>query len=380
VPLPELDFARYVDALADDPRRRDELIALGREDHEAYAGHGAAAVVRMRGWLLNALARTRVCETAELYALEELETAVEPYLVAAAARLLRQSDAPRASFAPIVLQAIANVRYRDAPVGFAGYATNEPGAGAGTAVGELLTTLAWIGPHAREVSSAVESLHPARGGLPGRYRRGVERALTRIRAAKVAPAPERRCCCGGGSEPVTASEHADAGIETVRFEDHAGGHVTFGDFVRPGPSIVCFFYTRCDNPLKCSLTITKLGRVQDRLRQRGVDGQIRTAAITYDPWFDTPERMRRYAAERGVRLSDDHRLLRTIDGMSAVRRYFELGVNYHESIVNRHRLEVYVLAAGGDILTRFLRVHWDERDVVDRAIGALAPVDRAVGR
>ena len=118
----------------------------------------------------------------------------------------------------------------------------------------------------------------------------------------------------------------------------------------------------------------QVARVQELLRQRGLEREIRTAAITYDPWFDTPDRMRRYAEGRGVRLSDDHRMLRTVDGMDAVRQYFELGVNYHESIVNRHRLEVYVLAAGGEIVSRFLRMHWDEAAVVDRAMQELASV------
>ncbi|HET9370912.1 MAG TPA: SCO family protein [Vicinamibacterales bacterium] len=374
----ELEFARHVDALAADPRRRDELLALGRENHEIYAGHGAAAIVRMRGWLLCALARTRVCETAELYALEELDTGIEPYLVAAAARLLRQSDPPRPMFAPIVLQAIANIRYRDAPVAFGRYGDDGLGGEAGTAVEELLTTLAWIGPYARDVLGGIESLHPASGGLPARYRRAVERAIARAKAGKVESARQSRCCCGSEHGQAETVEHADAAmIGSVTFEDHAGAPVGFGEYFQATPSIVCFFYTRCDNPLKCSLTITKLGRVQELLRQRGLERGIRTAAITYDPWVDTPDRMRRYAEGRGVRLSDDHRMLRTIDGMDAVRRYFELGVNYHESIVNRHRLEVYVLAAGGEIVSRFLRVHWDEGAVVDRAMQELASADRA---
>ena len=38
--------------------------------------------------------------------------------------------------------------------------------------------------------------------------------------------------------------------------------MTFKDFFHGQPSIVVFFYTRCDNPMKCSLTVAKLARVQ----------------------------------------------------------------------------------------------------------------------
>src|SRR6185295_11809896 len=83
-------------------------------------------------------------------------------------------------------------------------------------------------------------------------------------------------------------------IETTVFEDQDGATVTFKEFFQGQPSIVVFFYTRCDNPLKCSLTITKLARIQKLLEEHGLADRIRTAAITYDPAFDLPQRIRGY--------------------------------------------------------------------------------------
>ena len=40
-------------------------------------------------------------------------------------------------------------------------------------------------------------------------------------------------------------------------------------------------------------------------------------------------------------------MLRVIDDNDALRRHFELGVNFIESLVNRHRIEVYILDAEG---------------------------------
>ena len=124
------------------------------------------------------------------------------------------------------------------------------------------------------------------------------------------------------------------------FEDHDGLSITFKEFFRGHPSIVVFFYTRCDNPLKCSLTVTKLARIQKLLEAQGLADQIHTAAITYDPAFDLPERIRGYGQHRGVRMDARHRMLRATDGIDTLRRHFKLGVNFIESLVNRHRIEV----------------------------------------
>ena len=105
--------------------------------------------------------------------------------------------------------------------------------------------------------------------------------------------------------------------------------------------------------------------------ERGLGKQIRTAAITYDPAFDIPERLRGYAQNRGVLMNVDHRMLRAIDGINELSAHFKLGVNFIESLVNRHRIEVYLLDAAGGIAASFERIHWDEQQIVDRAVALL---------
>src|SRR5262249_41127939 len=116
---------------------------------------------------------------------------------------------------------------------------------------------------------------------------------------------------------------------------------------------------------------TKLGRVQRLLEAQGLANEIRTAAITYDPAFDQPERLLAYGRDRGVRLDTHHRMLRATAGIEGLCRHFGLGVNFIESLVNRHRIEAYILDAEGRIAESFERVHWDERQVVARAVAVL---------
>jgi protein SCO1/2 len=373
----EAQFAALVNALADDPDRREQLTELLREDQPFYYQRGTAATVRMRGWVLLTLARAGVSDAALLFVLEELDTGADVYLVAAAARALRSYPNPTSAFAPFVLRALNNIRYHDEPVSFESYGEYATSYTGTSAVRELLATLAWLGPHARGVLDEVECLRAQPAGLSKKLLGDVEKALKAIRGAGQADGLKAGTCCtlpGGLTHTFSwalSSRRASEPIESTVFEDQDGASITFKEFFRGHPSIVVFFYTRCDNPLKCSLTVTKLAHVQKLLEAQGLADQIHTAAITYDPAFDLPDRLRSYGQNRGVRMDARNRMLRAVDGINALRNHFKLGVNFIESLVNRHRIEAYILDSEGRMAARFERIHWDEQQVVDRTIEVL---------
>ena len=374
----ELQFAALIDALATDPARRDQLTDLLREDHPFYNQRGAATIVRMRGWVLLAMARAGVSDAALIFLLEELDTGVDAYLVAAAARALRSYPRPTEALAPFVMRALTNIRYRDEPVSFESYGEYAVSSAGTSPVSELLATLAWLGPYARGVLPGLEPFRAQNGGLRGKLRIDVERAVQAIRGADQDDEPDTHSCCGapsGGLRSTSSrpldSRRGSEPIESITFQDHKSELITFKEFFQGQPTIVVFFYTRCGNPMKCSLTVAKLARVQGLLESQGLADRIYTAAITYDPAFDLPERLRVYGQDRGVRLDVHHRMLRATDDNEALRRHLELGVNFVESLVNRHRIEAYILDAEGRIAASFERIHWDEQQVVARAVEVL---------
>jgi protein SCO1/2 len=369
----EAEFAPLVEAIAARPDGPAQLLDLLREDHPIYDQRGTATVVRMRSWILLALARGELPEQALIFVLEELDTGVDAYLVASAARALRSYPTPQPAFAPFLVRATTNIRYHDEPVSFDGYGDYAVGSTGTSPVLELLATLAWLGPHARAILPELASLQAQRARLAKRIALELDRTVEAIRGTNVAAEQNDSACCqlpnGFGSTwpwPGGTRRGCER-IEATEFEDHDGNAITFGQFFRGRPTIVVFFYTRCDNPLKCSLTIAKLARIQALLDERGLRDRVQTAAITYDPAFDLPHRLRGYGAQRGVRLDAHHRLLRATAGLDGLRRHFALGVNFVESLVNRHRLEVFVLDNAGRIAGSFERIHWDEHQVVERA-------------
>jgi len=365
----EAEVAALVDSLAASGRQAD-LLDLLREDHAIYDQRGGAAVSRMRGWVLLALERGGITQDALLFVLEELESGLDPYPVAAAARALRAYAAPSEAFAPFLLQALTNMAGHDEPLSFEAYGEYAVDSSATSPIREILITLAWVGPAAKSVLADLEALRDQPGVLSRRLRPDFERAVSAI-CRRDGKDDDNCCKLPEGLRHVfswRSDSDASGSIAQTLFEDQTGARLTFPDIFHGRPTIVVFFYTRCDNLLKCSLTVTKLGRVQALLRGRDLSGTIGTAAITYDPGFDSPERLRSFGGRRGFRFDSNHRMLRAVDGMDTLRHHFRLGVNFTGSLVNRHRIEAYVLNAQGRVVCSFERLRWDEQELVDRAV------------
>jgi protein SCO1/2 len=378
--MSENDFAVLVARLSDDV---GSLCRLLEETHPIYNERGTAATVRMRGWVLIALARLGLPEQGLPFVLEELDTGHDAYLVAAAARALR-SRQPDASFAPYVVRAITNVRPHDDLVSFESYGAYLAETQGSTAVSELLTTLRWIGSARRDVAEELALMidERRRGELSDALHADVVETLAVIRSAAPPVQAVDDCCAipwRFGTRSISDDvRHSANTVDSMSFEDHDGRHATFGGLFHGRPTFVVFFYTRCNNPRKCSLSIAKLARVQERIAMRGAAGAVRTAAITYDPCWDSPQRLRAYARSRGVQLDDDNRMLRCDqDALGTLRAHFGLGVNYIESLVNRHRVEAFVLDASGRVAVAFERLQWDERQVTDTLIEMSTPTGAA---
>jgi protein SCO1/2 len=110
--------------------------------------------------------------------------------------------------------------------------------------------------------------------------------------------------------------------------------------------------------------------VQRLLKVQGVTDQVHVAGITYDPGFDLPARLRAYAEERGVELGGSCRMFRSAQ-FGILRNHFGLGVSFLGSLVNRHRIELFLLDPQGRTAARFERFRWSPDEVATRAIELL---------
>ncbi len=367
-------------AQVDHSARTQALLVLLREEHAAYAQCSAAEVVHRRGWVLVELGNASLGQETMPVVLEELETGHRPYLLAAAARALRQADAPSPALAPILLRAIETLARRDDLVDltvWGGTATSEA---AGSALSEALATLRWLAPQAHGIRKGLQELADGdHGPLVEEHRLAVHAVLDDMAARGL---PDSSDCC---ALPLPWRRFASGGdaavpIATVRFEDQSGTSVSWDNLFPGQPSVVVFFYTRCDNEQKCSLTVSQLAQVQRLLVSAGAEKSVRLAAITYDPDFDLPHRLQGYAESRGLVPGTHCSLLRTMQGRDALRDYFALGVNFAGSVVNRHRIEVFVLDASGGIRATYQRLGWDPVELVGEVQRIASEQGRRVDR
>ncbi len=319
--------------------------------------------------------------------MEELESGIDPYLVAAAARAVRGRSPLDPAFARPLVKAVRNMRGGDDLLSFAGYGAyasmgasgpgepalrpHTPGATSAngvTSIREIAATLAQMGSAAAVAKGDLAEVL-AEGGLPRKDKAALEACL---KALDDSSAHAEDCCkiplfseVGGPRDQAP-----DASMRAYAFDDQDGARVRFEDALMGRPTVVVFFYTRCDNPRKCSLTVSKLGGVQAMLAEEGLLDAIGTAAITYDPEYDLPERLLPYGRARRMIEHPRHKLLRSVADHERLRGYFQTGVSFLSSIVSRHRIECFVLDAEGRVRASFTRTQWDEAEVV-RAAKAL---------
>jgi protein SCO1/2 len=358
----EAGLIRLVESGRGDSAFTRTFLELLDERHAVYRGVGTPAVTRMRAALLLALGYRALPVTALPFVLEELESAHDAWLTAVAAHVLRKYPEPSASFAEPLLSAILYIQHRDEIVRLANYGGYGPGGETTTAMGEIMQAIGWLG---REGTACVPRLEELLAGNPGPATSGmVRKALEAIRADDRAPIRSHSCCSGEATAAPAPSGHM-RDISSLRFQDHSGAELTFADAFHGRPSIVVFFYTRCDNPAKCPLTMYRFGSLQRLLQQSGLHDAIGMAAITYDPEYDRSERLLQYAESWGAKPSSQHRILRTVGDFDALSDYFSLGVNFSASgIVNRHQLEAFVLDADGRIAHTVSRRRWDEETLM----------------
>lgn len=364
--ISEERIAELVDSVKQSPDKRDSLVELLPEQHPIYLGRGTNQTIRIRGYILAAFEQVGLPETAIPYILDELENGHDAYLVAGAAKGLRGLQNPSSEVTPFLLKAINNIWQMDDALTFEQYTPDWPVQNPTSALKEIFQSFKWLGSHAKTALPELERMLHDQINFSDSIRQSIKSAMDAIQTSE--QINDSKFVPLSYLNISTADQKDPALVTLLEFEDQEGNRLPYGDFFSGAPSVVVFFYTRCNNPNKCSLTITKLGRLQQAIMEDGLEGKLKTAAITYDPDYDLPARMRAYGNNRGVIFNEDHRFLRSLHGRwKDLQDYFNLGVNFNGSIVNQHRIELFILDDRGNIAETFARLQWDIHEVLSNA-------------
>jgi protein SCO1 len=164
---------------------------------------------------------------------------------------------------------------------------------------------------------------------------------------------------------VSAAQRRELQNIDIPFKDHAGRPGVLRNLLNK-PVVITFFYTRCQNGKKCSMAVSRLGALQRQLAQAGIGDKVRLIAITYEPQFDTPERINRYAIDRGFSLGENALALQ-LDPARQPELIDELQapVSFNAGWVNTHGVELSLLDASGRLVRQYHTLLWDNDQVTE---------------
>ena len=158
---------------------------------------------------------------------------------------------------------------------------------------------------------------------------------------------------GLASQWIAADERTRSFPSPFRFTNQSGERADSSALLGK-PSAVAFFFTRCDNPNKCPLVVSSFAAIQRELALRQLADQVNLTLITYDPLYDTPQRLEQFGQQLGLTFSPTCFMWRPEPAeKERLFNALELSVNFSGSGVNIHRLELLLYDPQG----RLVRVH-----------------------
>lgn len=353
----ENQYAEWIDRL--DVTRNRHLADLLYEGHPVYKGRSTNVMLRMRGYAMARFKEIGLPSTALPYVLETLENSFDPYMVAAAAKALRGMKLPHPQTADYLIKAIYNIWQHDQPISFSQYHVQWPLKTYSTALIEIFTTIKWMGSYAQKILVDLELILTDFGHhLNSNSRLHLSEAIATVKIDN--RAVDLECCnlpINVQSDRSSKKQNLNAkSFPNLILEDQQGEQFNWGDYFEGKPTLLAFFYTRCMNPRKCTLTIQKLASIQSKLKEGKMSNKIKVAAITYDPNHDTAGALKTYGLTRKFLFDENNKMFRVPYEFNSVVRAFDLGVNFNESLVNQHRVELFLLDKEGAIKQSFLRL------------------------
>lgn len=339
------------------------LLPFLRYDHPVYAQRSTNEVIRIRGYLMAAFAQTGLPNRGVTSFLEEFDHAHSPYILAGAAIGLRGLGKPTVEIMNALLNAIQRLQFEDDSVCFEQFKPDWHIHKGRSALTELLLTVELFSDRlpipARELHQLANNTLMSASGLE---------VCNRILKLQEEHEPDNKFaddCCKYPAARLRNFLNAPHSFSGIRVQDQNGHLHLLSDLMKDKPSFLCFFYTRCDNVYRCSLTITRLGLLQKALKEAGIAEEIRLLAISFDAAFDLPYRMKAFAKFRGFQCNENARCLRVKSGMERLLGCVRPGVNFNDGLVNQHGVAYFLFDRFGFLKQRISATEWDKETICE---------------
>jgi len=148
----------------------------------------------------------------------------------------------------------------------------------------------------------------------------------------------------------------------INFFDQENSKINFTDF-KGNPFLVTFFYSSCTNQNKCASSVAKLKEFQEKIESLK---KIGIYVITYDPYIDKPDVLKKYGEAYGFMFSTTSKFLLPASESEyiSMNSFFNTSVNYGNGVVNQHGTQLYVVDKKGKIAFKFENEVWRAEDLI----------------
>ncbi|WP_326981954.1 SCO family protein [Chryseobacterium sp. MYb264] len=363
----EDEIGKVLDSIRSGELSRNLLVELLSERHAVYSERPGYQMIRIKGYALASFAEVGLPDSAINFVLDELQNGRNAYMVAAAARGLCGSKRPKAQYANFLIQAVNNLRYHDDSLDLTQFRPEWPLRHPSSGKLEIFRALQWLRGYAKVTLPELNSFLNNNIDFNPEIRKEIQATINAIESDD--RELDLSCCEVDGRTDTKTSwlwkrARTISNIEDLEVQNEVGRTRPLKDVIDHKPTVIAFFYTRCMNPNKCTLTINKMGWLQKALMKKGLEDKVTLIAFTYDPTYDDPAKMHTFGENRGITFGSNTHLLRTRpEDFDLLSDFFQLGVNHVSSMVNQHRLELYMLDQNGHIKTTYTRLQWDVEKV-----------------
>ncbi len=373
------DFEMVCDGLAElrsegkkSPEAAAVLLALLPEHSALYGDRSRSEILLLRGALFATLAETGCPLEALPLIRAELATSDDPYVFAAACRAAANLGPQASAVVPDLLRPFGR-GLMDDTFSLKDPRQQQPLPAPTTAKLEAMKALAAIGPRASRALATIQEVAAGRLAADG-LRSSDLQEQARLAIIAIDGEADEACksCCAETNAShgpmhttwLEPSHRSDPGLGDISLTDQGNQVLCFRDLLG-NPLFLSFFYTQCDNPQKCSRTVTTMAQLKERIVKEGLASRVRIILITLDPAFDDLIRLREYVMGRGFH-ADQHALVaRTSSGeLSILSQQLQFPVNFNAGRVSVHGVSGVLLDKGGRVARTYHSVLWDNEQVV----------------
>ncbi len=131
------------------------------------------------------------------------------------------------------------------------------------------------------------------------------------------------------------------------------------------PMAMSFIFTRCSNPYMCPLITVQMANLENELAKAGLQDKVNLVLMTYDPVHDTPERLKRYGQDRGLKFTSARLLQPEISQFRQLIYEFGIDAKFSpQGGVADHGMDLYLFDKLGRRVRYYTGGVWDNGAVI----------------